>query len=142
MKTLVSLTSINGSNTALPSNMVSNGSVHFDPLTDELLIEINNQSVLSLRPGRAFAEGIAALMAKVAVADTPAASGKATTPCPRCNQPVVKARLAVKGEVLLDPEPNERGVYVFMREGRVRSLRPFEDPMSATYRKHRCEGGL
>lgn len=120
--------------------IVSHGSVHYDTRADELIIEISEQVAVRLSPGRDMAEAIRVLMERVDDTRKPIddASDEA---CYGCGATVIMATTQRGKIIMLDIEPNESGAYVIAGNGTARPLRPFEEPIGLTYRKHICRGG-
>ena len=116
--------------------LVRHGATAYDITSDELVVDIG-ASVLRIRPGRELAESLTVLMVRVAEKGE-IARLEGTMDCPACGALVRDCKIGPKGSVLLDAEPDETSVYVITRPGRARSLRPFEQPVGGTYRKHRC----
>jgi hypothetical protein len=116
--------------------MVQHGAVAFDPHADELVLTISPASVLRLRPARAFAEALQAVMMRAAETGSGA---PASGPCPDCGAETISVIVGVASHAtLLDAQPSPSGVYLLTRPGRARSLRALENPVGLTYRRHRC----
>lgn len=138
---IVLVGSPDGHRLAATPSVISYGSVHYDLETDELLIEVSEEMALKLTPGRDMAGAINLLLAEVEKAGTDPADRDPEDRCYGCNAPVIAAVTSRGKMIQLDREPNESGAYLLTRDGRARSLRPFEEPVGRTYRKHLCKGG-
>jgi hypothetical protein len=118
------------------SALVQHGAVGFDPQKDELVLRISPASYLRLRPARAFAEALSAVMMRAAE------EGSSLPPavaCPGCGEETLSVIVGVAShETLLDAKPSPSGIYLLTRPGRARALRPLENPVGLIYRRHRC----
>ena len=121
--------------------IVSHGPFHFDPEADEVVIEIGDQTLLHITPGEAVVASLNSLMAMVEKSGYSKEPESASERCDQCGKPVIKSRLLNSSPVTVDAAPNERGIYMFARKGRLRTLRPFEEPIAPTYKKHTCVTG-
>jgi hypothetical protein len=115
---------------------VQHGAVAFDPQADELVLTIGPASVLRLRPARAFAEALSAVMMRAAEEGTGLPLAQ---PCPACGAETISVLVGVATDpTQLEAKPAPSGVYLLTRPGRARTLRPMEHPVGQTYRRHRC----
>lgn len=121
--------------------MVSDGTVHYDTVTDELYIGIGGSTMVCIRPGKSVAEAIAGVMTQAAEVEHTPVRGGDIQPCEHCGEDV-RAVESGLGSLLLDAKPSESGIYVMTsKPGTVRTLRPLETPVASTYRKHVCKNG-
>ena len=117
--------------------MVWHGALAFDPRKDELVLRISPSAALRVRPARAFAEALSAVMMRSAEL---AEEGSATSAeCPACGGATIAVIVGVATHAtLLDARPSASGIYLLTRPGRARTLRPMENPVGLTYRRHVC----
>ncbi len=115
------------------------GTISYHPGTDELTIRAGDGAWLRLAPGGRFARELAHLMTVREQSAEELAMLPSVQPCPVCRELIrVAAVASLDQEVMLDARPNERGVYVLVKDDEARVLAPMEEPAGPVYRSHSC----